>query len=207
VSEWNEALANPQQLAYNAAQMAKQYGVGIEIDYEDDVYGSYLNSLDEFVTAYRSYIPNDPSNGPSSIISVDLGSGTGYLTGISEAASTWLSNNQVNYANAMVSSAPWGTLSAASQFWQQHLSGASWAGIAPMNPNQLVVSLYADDGSTYCSSYQSGDMIDQTIGWVQSQGTLGIAFWAVGCPMSPYNCDMECAGIAQGSVAFYNAVN
>eukprot|EP01103_Thecamoeba_quadrilineata_P000308 TRINITY_DN10262_c0_g1_i1.p1 TRINITY_DN10262_c0_g1~~TRINITY_DN10262_c0_g1_i1.p1 ORF type:complete len:318 (-),score=45.23 TRINITY_DN10262_c0_g1_i1:45-998(-) len=203
VTEWNEALANPQQLAQNAANMAKQLNVGIEIDYEDDGY-SYLNSLSEFVTAYRNIIPND-GNGAPSILTVDLGSGTGYLTGISQAASQWLSNNQVNYANAMVSSAPWGSLSAASQFWQQHLTGASWANIGPMPPNQLVVSLYADDGSTYCDSYTQGDMLGQTIGWVNQQGSRGISFWAVGCPMSPYNCDMQCNGIAQGSVPFlYN---
>ena len=48
-SNWDSALAsNAVQLATNAANIAKQYGVGIEIDYEQDSSGS-MNSLTTFV--------------------------------------------------------------------------------------------------------------------------------------------------------------
>src|ERR1700758_1387750 len=56
-SHWNKALgANPTQLGINAANAAKQFNVGMEIDYENSSQPN-LSGLQQFVTAYRSQIP------------------------------------------------------------------------------------------------------------------------------------------------------
>src|SRR5690348_15839737 len=58
-SHWNKALgANPTQLGINAANAAKQYNVGMEIDYENSSQPN-LTGLQQFVSAYRSIIPYD----------------------------------------------------------------------------------------------------------------------------------------------------
>lgn len=199
-SNWDTALAQGAvQLAKNAAAIAMKYGVGIEIDYEQDSSAS-MGALTTFVQTYRSIIPFDGSASPKpqSILTVDLGAGTGYLTSISVTASLWLNSSWVNWANAMVSGDPNGD---ETQYWQQHLSGASWAGLPPMNPNQLVGSLYASSGANDCQSY-SGTDLQSSVQWVQSNKCRGISFWAAGCPAGPSQCADSCPGIQQGSQAF-----
>jgi hypothetical protein len=85
--------------------------------------------------------------------------GTGYLTSLSKYAGGWLNSNLINWINAMVTAAPYGSLDEvwrcsldlflvnlvvwqASMYWQQHLNGASWADVPPVNPHQMLVSLY-----------------------------------------------------------------
>jgi len=197
---WDQALAqNPTQLAKNAAAIAQQYGVGIEIDYETDSATS-MPALTTFVKTYRSIIPYDSSMTPSpqSILTVDLGAGTGYLSAMSATAAGWLSGNLVNWANAMVSGDPNGDNT---QYWQQHLTGASWANIPPMNPNQLVGSLYASSGANDCQTY-SGTVLPTAISWIQQNKCRGLSFWAAGCPSGPSQCANNCPGIAQGSKVF-----
>ena len=59
VNDWNTALAtNPTQFGLNAAQVAQQLGVGIEIDYEENN-SPNLTGLQAFITAYRSVLPYD----------------------------------------------------------------------------------------------------------------------------------------------------
>ena len=54
-------LANlPGCLGNNAANAAKQYNVGMEIDYEKSS-SPNLTGLQKFVTAYRSVLPYDPT--------------------------------------------------------------------------------------------------------------------------------------------------
>jgi hypothetical protein len=198
-SNWDSALAsNAVQLATNAANIAKQYGVGIEIDYEQDSSGS-MNSLTTFVKTYRSIIPYDSSASPApeSLLTVDLGAGTGYLSAIAATAGGWLNSNLVNWANAMVAGDPNGDNT---QYWQQHLDGASWANIPPMNAKYLVGSLYASSGANDCGSYTAP--LPNAVSWMQSKGGRGIGFWAAGCPAGPNQCANNCPGIQQGSKNF-----
>ncbi len=59
--DWDKALgSNPTQLGINAANAAKQFSVGIEIDYEKSS-NPNLTGLQNFVTAFRSVIPYDPT--------------------------------------------------------------------------------------------------------------------------------------------------
>ena len=58
---WDKALSsNPTQLGMNAANAAKQFNVGMEIDYEKSS-NPNLTALQKFVTAYRSVLPHDPT--------------------------------------------------------------------------------------------------------------------------------------------------
>jgi len=199
-SNWDQALAsNAEQLGKNAAAIAQQFGVGIEIDYETDS-SSSMPALTTFVKAYRSVIPyqSGPSPAPQSILTVDLGAGTGYLTAMSATAAGWLSANLVNWANAMVSGDPNGDNT---QYWQQHLDGASWANIPPMNASQLVGSLYASSGAADCQTYQ-GTVLPTAIAWIQQNNARGLSFWAAGCPAGPTQCASNCPGIQEGSKVF-----
>src|SRR5215216_2448849 len=57
--DWDAALlANPTQLARNAAAIAQAMGVGIEIDYENSS-DPNIDALQEFITEYRRQLPYD----------------------------------------------------------------------------------------------------------------------------------------------------
>ena len=58
-SYWDTALStNATQLGINAAQLAHNLGVGIEIDYENSN-SPNITGLQQFITAYRSYVHTD----------------------------------------------------------------------------------------------------------------------------------------------------
>eukprot|EP00026_Physarum_polycephalum_P014887 Phypoly_transcript_15453.p1 GENE.Phypoly_transcript_15453~~Phypoly_transcript_15453.p1 ORF type:complete len:307 (+),score=49.89 Phypoly_transcript_15453:140-922(+) len=176
----------------------------MEIDYES---GGSESQLAQFVQGYRSVIPYESGNNPSptSILTVDLAAGTGYLSDV-DTATAPLMGNGLNWAYAMVSSAPWSSLSEATQFWNQHLQGQSWMNLPPLAGQYLVVCLYSSSGANTCPSY-SGTVTADTVSWVPQNGVRGIAFWAVGCPAPPSNCANNCPGIQQGSKAFLNGVS
>jgi len=163
--KWDNALHDPVTLAKNAAQISKKFGVGMEIDYESDS-GTVLPNLDKFVQTYRSIIPQ--SETPSSYLTVDTGAGTGYLTGISKLSIQWLNASYVNWANAMVTGSPYGSLGDATQYWQQHLDGANWAGITPINPDNLIVSLYSSSNSKNCHNTE-GTVLQGALSWVATK--------------------------------------
>ena len=57
VTPWDQALAaNATQLGLNAAAVAQQLGVGMEIDYEGSSSAS-ITGLQSFIDAYRSVLP------------------------------------------------------------------------------------------------------------------------------------------------------
>jgi len=198
-SNWDSALSQgAAKLAQNAANIAKQYGVGIEIDYEQDS-SSSMAALTTFVQTYRSIIPYESSASPSppSILTVDLGAGTGYLSAIAATTGSWISKGWINWANAMVSGDPNGDNTA---YWQQHLTGASWANIPPMDPKYLVGSLYASSNANDCGSYTAP--LPNSISWIKSNNARGLSFWAAGCPAGPNQCADNCPGIQTGSKNF-----
>jgi len=195
--KWASALNDPVTLAKNAATVSQTFGVGIEIDYENDD-SAHSAALSQFVQTYRSIIPQNGN--PSNFLTVDMGAGTGYLTGVSLLASQWLNASKINWANAMVTGSPYGSLNDAAMYWQQHLDGVNWAGIPPMAPSTLVVSLYSSSGSPNCHSFQ-GTVLQAALGWVGQKKARGIFFWAGGCP-APNQCIQDCEGIQQGSKQF-----
>eukprot|EP00026_Physarum_polycephalum_P011101 Phypoly_transcript_11300.p1 GENE.Phypoly_transcript_11300~~Phypoly_transcript_11300.p1 ORF type:complete len:161 (+),score=14.28 Phypoly_transcript_11300:678-1160(+) len=158
-----------------------------------------MGLLTTFVKTYRTIIPFDGSASPApeSILTVDLGAGTGYLSAISATAGGWLNASLVNWANAMVSGDPNGDNT---QYWQQHLSGASWANIPPMDPKFLVGCLYASSGANDCGSYTAP--LPNSISFIQQNHARGLSFWAAGCPAGPNQCANDCPGIQQGSKVF-----
>ena len=74
--DWNTALAtNPTQFGLNAAEVARNFGVGIEIDYEENT-NPNLPGLQAFINAYRSQLPYDPSgNNHAARVTIDLAAG------------------------------------------------------------------------------------------------------------------------------------
>ena len=105
---WNQALAtNPTQLGLNAAEAATRLGVGIEIDYEENM-NPNLTALQAFITAYRSVHPYDASgNNHAARLTIDLAAGDRWLIPLTrKATADWLNTTTpvLDYANAMVTS-------------------------------------------------------------------------------------------------------
>src|SRR5690348_15265173 len=91
-SHWDKALgSNPTQLGINAANAAKLYNVGMEIDYEKSS-NPNLSGLQKFVTAYRSVLAYDSTgNNKAARLTIDLGNDDLYLTALANYATTnWL---------------------------------------------------------------------------------------------------------------------
>ncbi|HKD99358.1 MAG TPA: hypothetical protein VKB69_17410, partial [Micromonosporaceae bacterium] len=78
--DWDTALStNPAQLARNAAAVAQQLGVGIEIDYENSS-SPNLTGLQTFVSTYRSILGYDATGAnPAARLTIDLAAGDRYL--------------------------------------------------------------------------------------------------------------------------------
>src|SRR4030095_7745448 len=88
VNDWNTALAtNATQFGLNAAAVAQQLGVGIEIDYEENN-SPKLPELQAFINAYRSQIPYDASGANHAArLTIDLGAGNRWLVPLNQKAS------------------------------------------------------------------------------------------------------------------------
>src|SRR5215213_9975045 len=75
VNDWNTALAtttSATQFGLDAAAVAQQLGVGIEIDYEENN-SPKLNELQAFIDAYRSVLPYDATgNTDAARLTIDL---------------------------------------------------------------------------------------------------------------------------------------
>src|SRR5712692_470299 len=141
---WDKALStNPTQLGINAANAAKQFNVGMEIDYEKSS-NPNLTGLEQFMTAYRSVLPYDPTgNNFATRLTIDLGNDDLYLTALSAYATTnWLttSNPVLDYANAMVASQKT-SVSTLETGWQQHINGVSGS-VPPLAPAKMTGSLW-----------------------------------------------------------------
>jgi hypothetical protein len=195
---WDKALgSNPTQLGINAANAAKQFAVGMEIDYENSS-SPNLSGLQQFVSAYRSQIPYDPSGANfAARLTIDLGDGDTYLTKLAAYAVThWLqtSGPVLDYANAMVAGQKTG-VSTLESGWQQHVNGLSGS-VSPMAPAKLTGSLWLIGGQPNCDNFSNSDQ-NTAASFVENlapagagttTGMLGYMFWAAGCQGNGTGC-------------------
>src|SRR5260370_6421612 len=135
-SYWDSALSsNGAQLGPNAANLAKQLGVGIEIDYENNT-SPNLTGLQAFINAYRAILPYDPTGAnPAARLTIDLAAGDQYLVPLAAKATIdWLNTSApvLDYANAMVPNRQPNSASSAESKWQQH--GSGYPRITPPGP-------------------------------------------------------------------------
>lgn len=189
-SAWDSALQNPTQLAQHAAAMAKEFEVGVEIDYESETSKS-VTALDTFVKTYRGLVPAS-SKGSLGWLTVDLGSDLTWLISEAQHTATWMADNDVQWKNAMVDT-DIKTISQGTSRWNQHLKGAS--GVPAVTPQRLGVSLFENNG---CSSY-SGLIVD-TVNWIKQNNIKGLFFWASGSSFAEIAA-ADCPGIRQASHA------
>jgi hypothetical protein len=196
--DWDTALAaNGTQLGLNAAALAKQLNVGIEIDYENNT-SPNLAALQNFITAYRSVLPYDPTGATlAARLTIDLAAGDQYLVPLAAKATTdWLNTSSpvLDYANAMVPNRQPNSAKSAQANWQQHISGYPriTPPVPPLAPAKLAVSLFIVTGKNpapECTTFSSS-LENSTSSWVQTvapagagttPGVLGYMFWAAEC--------------------------
>src|SRR5215216_5633208 len=153
VDPWNQALAqNATQLGLNAAAVATQLGVGIEIDYEENM-NPNIAGLQDFINAYRSVHPYDATgNNPTARLTIDLAAGDRWLIPLTAKATTdWLTTSKpvLDYANAMVPSRQPASASDAITNWQEHVDGKPQYDppIPPLAPAKFTGSLYLVQGT------------------------------------------------------------
>ena len=197
-NDWDTALdQNPVLLAQNAAALAQQLGVGIEIDYEENT-SPRLAALQQFITTYRSILPYDATGThPANRLTIDLAAGDRWLIGICRQATVnWLttSNPVLDYANAMVPNKQPSNASSAEGNWQEHIDGKPTYSppIPPLAPAKFTGSLYIVTGrrpAPECNNF-SASLQNSTGNYVQtvlpngagtSSGMLGYMFWAAEC--------------------------
>jgi len=220
---WNEALAqNPTQFGLNAAAVAQQLGVGIEIDYEENT-APNLAGLQAFIDAYRSVLPYDPTgDNHAARLTIDLAAGDRWLIALTrKATADWLTtaNPVLDYANAMVPSRQPSTSGAIAN-WQEHVDGKSQYSppIPPLAPAKFTGGLYIVSGTNIapeCNNF-AGSLQKSTGTFVGSvspngagltSGMLGYMFWAAEMPSTrrittapPNTCE---GGVGAGAT-FYN---
>ncbi|HET9785712.1 MAG TPA: hypothetical protein VFP47_01190, partial [Pyrinomonadaceae bacterium] len=178
---WNQALAtNPVQLGLNAAEAAQRFGVGIEIDYEENT-NPNLPALEAFINAYRSVHPYDASgNNHAARLTIDLAAGDRFLIALTrKATADWLNTTTpvLDYANAMVPNRQPNSAADAQANWQEHVDGKPQFGppILPLAPAKFTGGLYIVTGNRAapeCTSFSSS-LINSTGAYVQSVAPNG----------------------------------
>jgi hypothetical protein len=195
---WNQALAqDPTQFGLNAAAVAQQLGVGIEIDYEENT-NPNLAGLQAFIDAYRSVLPYDANgNNHAARLTIDLAAGDRWLIALTrKATANWLTitNPVLDYANAMVPSRQPSTSGAIAN-WQEHVDGKPQYAppILPLAPSKFTGGLYIVAGTNIapeCNNF-ANSLQKSTGTFVQSvapngagatSGMLGYMFWAAEMP-------------------------
>jgi hypothetical protein len=214
VDYWNEALAtDPVQLGLNAAEVAQNLGVGIEIDYEEST-DPDLVGLEAFIDAYRSVLPYDATGSyHPARLTIDVAAGDRYLIDLNrKATESWLMgpNAKLDYANAMVTGRPYKRGDAAIGWWQEHVDGKPQynPSVPPLAPAKFTGALYltSNRGVGNCDDYANSitaEVVDfvQTVapnGAGTTSGMLGMMFWAAECsgtrslcttPLDSYTCE------------------
>jgi hypothetical protein len=220
--EWDAALAeNPTQLGLNAAAVASDLGVGIEIDYEQNT-NPNLTGLQSFIDAYRSVHPYDASGAdPAARLTIDTAAGDRWLIGINrKATADWLRTDTpvLDYANAMVPARQPSAGSAIAN-WQEHVDGKPTYSppVPPLAPAKFTGAVYISDASKslpectdFANSLQnSTGSFEQSVapnGAGTSSGMLGYMFWAAERPSTrgtgtqpPNTCE---GGVGAGATAY-----
>lgn len=219
VNDWNTALAtNPTQFGLNAAAVAQQLGVGIEIDYEENN-SPNLAGLQSFINAYRSVLPYDASgNNHAARLTIDLGAGNRWLVPLNQKASAdWLNltNPVLDYANAMVAARPDTDPATVTGRWNEHISG--YLQTVPLAPAKLTGSLWLQYRITLPECVNFNASLQKSTGpYVQTvapQGTgttagmLGFMFWAAeveGTRTITTQPPNTCENGMGGAATFYN---
>jgi len=193
---WNDALAaDATQLGLNAAQIASTFGVGIEIDYEENT-NPDTTGLQAFVEAYRSVHPYDASGANHAArLTIDLAAGGRYLQDLNRYATIhWLDNANpvLDYANAMVARS-----SGTPSNWQEHVTGMPTyvPVIPPKAPNRFTGGLYLKGNIANCNNFASSEQAQYadyvtTVapnGAGVTPGMLGFMFWAAEYPSARKN--------------------
>ncbi|MFD0074643.1 hypothetical protein ACFVIY_19650 [Streptomyces sp. NPDC127166] len=221
---WDAALAeNATQLGLDAAAVAADLGVGIEIDYEQNT-APNLAGLQAFIDAYRSVHPYDASGTrPAARLTIDTAAGDRWLIDINrKATADWLRTDSpvLDYANAMVPARP---TSASSHIanWQEHLDGKPQFSppVAPLAPAKLTAGLYLAYGRSplpECTDF-ANSLQKATGDWARNAaphgagttpGLLGYMFWAAEKPSTRGLGTQEpdgCAGGAGAGATAYGA--
>jgi hypothetical protein len=198
VDAWNQALAeDAEQLGLNAAAVAEELGVGIEIDYEENR-NPNLEGLQRFIEAYRSVHGYDSSGeNHAARLTIDLAAGDRWLIALTEkATSEWLTvdNPVLDYANAMVTPRQ-PSASDAIENWQEHVDGKPQYDppIPPLAPAKFTGSLWltgrkpVPECTDFSDSLQhptaTGDFVQTVLpnGAGTNHGMLGYMFWAAEC--------------------------
>jgi hypothetical protein len=218
ISHWDKALkANPTKLGINAANAAKQFNVGMEIDYEKSS-NPDVTHLQNFVSAYRSVVPYDSTGSNfAARLTIDLGNDDLFLTALANYATThWLTTSSpvLDYANAMVASENT-VVSTLETGWQQHVQGTS--SVPPLAPAKLTGSLWVVGNNPIpnCIGPFSNSDQETAFNFVStipasgagtSSGMLGYMFWGGGCQGNgtvctypPNTCQ---AGVGAGGTTF-----
>jgi len=219
---WNTALSsNATQLGLNAAAVAQQLGVGIEIDYEENS-NPNLIGLQAFITAYRSQLPYDATgNNHAARLTIDLAAGDRWLIDICQKATTdWLKTTTpvLDYANAMVP-ARQPSSSAAIASWQEHVDGKPQYAppIPPLAPAKFTGGLWLVGGRIIpeCNNFDNS-LQKSTANYVRSvvpkgagttPGMLGYMFWAAECQGTRAVCTTppnSCQGGMGAGATFFN---
>jgi hypothetical protein len=222
VDAWNQALAaNPTQLGLNAAEVARNLGVGIEIDYEENT-SPNLTGLQAFIDAYRSQFPYDASGANHAArLTIDLAAGDRWLIALTrKATADWLNTTTpvLDYANAMVPSKQPTNAADAQSNWQEHIDGKAQYSppILPLAAAKFTGGLYIVTGQNPCPECTnfSSSLISSTGTYVQTvqtrvgttNGMLGYMFWAAECPSTrricttpPNTCE---GGVGRGATTY-----
>jgi hypothetical protein len=224
VSAWNQALAtNPAQLGLNAASVAAQLGVGIEIDYEENR-SPNLSGLQAFIDAYRSRHPYDPNGAnPAARLTIDLAAGDRWLIGLTaKATRDWLDPRVpvLDYANAMVPARQPRSASDAQANWQEHVDGKPQYSppIPPLAPAKFGGSLWLVGSKPIAECTTFNTSLQKSTGaYVQavapnpqgpgvSNGMLGFMFWAAECEGTRTVCTTPpntcVGGVGAGAAAY-----
>ena len=193
---WDEALeTDAAKLGLNAAAIAAEFGVGIEIDYERNT-GANLAGLQAFVDAYRSVHHYDPDGlDPAARLTIDVAAGGRYLQELNQyATANWLDNADpvLDYANAMVH-----RQSGSPDNWQEHVTGMPTYDppIPPKAPNRFTGGLYLKGNLANCNDFDASEQAQhaayvQTVapaGAGETPGMLGYMFWAAEFPSARKN--------------------
>jgi len=216
--DWNTALSeDATQLGLNAAIIAEQLGVGIEIDYEQNS-DPDLVGLQAFIDAYRSVHPYDGTGANHAArLTIDLAAGDRWLIALCrKATEEWLTvdNPVLDYANAMVP-ARQPSAAAATDNWYEHIEGKPQYAppILPLAPCKFTGALYISGtkSSPECVDFYSSiqyanrNFVRRVKSKIPntSSGMLGYMFWAAECPSTRQTCAIDClGGIGEGSIYF-----